>query len=161
MLALVLGLLTVIHVVRLWMVFVLAVALRQGLRSVRGAPGLLVPLLMMALVGTLAYEFQVALPLLAQVSLHGGAGTYGFLTAAMGVGAVAGGLVIAAWPGPACCRSPWPRAASPRRSSPRRWSRRFQASWPRWSSSASSPAHSWRQATPHSSSPQTLGSAAG
>ena len=69
--------------------------LRQGLRYVRGTRGLLVPLLMMALVGTLAYEFQVALPLLAQVSLHGGASTYGFLTAAMGVGAVAGGLVVA------------------------------------------------------------------
>jgi MFS family permease len=69
--------------------------LRQGLRYVRGTPGLLVPLLMMALVGTLAYEFQVALPLLARVSLHGGAGTYGFLTAAMGAGAVAGGLVVA------------------------------------------------------------------
>lgn len=70
--------------------------LRQGLRYVRGAPGLLVPLLMMALVGTLAYEFQVSLPLLARVSLHGGASTYGFLTAAMGAGAVAGGLVVAA-----------------------------------------------------------------
>jgi MFS family permease len=69
--------------------------LRQGLRYVRGTRGLLVPLLMMALVGTLAYEFQVALPLLARVSLHGGASTYGFLTAAMGVGAVAGGLVVA------------------------------------------------------------------
>ena len=69
--------------------------LRQGLRYVGRTPGLLVPLLMMALVGTLAYEFQVALPLLARVSLHGGAGTYAFLTAAMGAGAVAGGLVIA------------------------------------------------------------------
>ena len=69
--------------------------LRQGLRYVRGTPGLLVPLLMMTLVGTLAYEFQVALPLLARISLHGGAGTYGFLTAAMGIGAVAGGLVVA------------------------------------------------------------------
>jgi MFS family permease len=69
--------------------------LRQGLRYVRSTPGLLVPLVMMALVGTLAYEFQVALPLLARVSLHGGAGTYGFLTAAMGAGAVAGGLVVA------------------------------------------------------------------
>jgi hypothetical protein len=35
--------------------------LRQGPRYVRGTPGLLVPLLMMALVGTLAYEFQVTL----------------------------------------------------------------------------------------------------
>ena len=50
---------------------------------------------MMALVGTLAYEFQVSLPLLARVSLHGSAGTYGYLTAAMGIGAVAGGLVVA------------------------------------------------------------------
>jgi MFS family permease len=69
--------------------------LRQGLRYVRGTPGLLVPLLMMALVGTLAYEFQVTLPLLARLSLHGGASTYGFLTASMGVGAVLGGLVVA------------------------------------------------------------------
>jgi MFS family permease len=29
------------------------------------------------------------------VSLHGGADTYGFLTAAMGIGAVAGGLIVA------------------------------------------------------------------
>jgi MFS family permease len=70
--------------------------LRQGLRYVRAAPGLLAPLLMMALAGTLAYEFQVSLPLLARVSLHGGASTYGFLTAAMGIGAVAGGLIVAA-----------------------------------------------------------------
>lgn len=70
--------------------------LRQGLRYVQGTPGLLVPLLMMALVGTLAYEFQVSLPLLARISLHGNAGTYGFLTAAMGAGAVVGGLTVAA-----------------------------------------------------------------
>ncbi len=69
--------------------------LRQGLRYVLLTPGLLVPLLMMALVGTLAYEFQVSLPLLARISLHGNAGTYGFLTCAMGIGAVAGGLVVA------------------------------------------------------------------
>jgi MFS family permease len=69
--------------------------LRQGLRYVLRTPGLLMPLLMMALVGTLAYEFQVSLPLLAHISLHGNAGTYGFLTSAMGIGAVAGGLVVA------------------------------------------------------------------
>jgi MFS family permease len=69
--------------------------LRQGLQYVRRTPALLMPLLMMALAGTFAYEFQVSLPLLARVSLHGGASTYGFLTAAMGVGAVAGGLVVA------------------------------------------------------------------
>ena len=74
--------------------------LREGLRYVRRTPWLLLPLLMMALVGTLAYEFQVTLPLLARVSLHGNAATYGFLTAAMGVGAVVGGLVVAGLPAP-------------------------------------------------------------
>jgi len=68
---------------------------RQGLRYVAGTPDLLVPLMMLAVVGTLAYEFQVVLPLLAQGPLDGGAGTYGLLTSAMGVGAIAGGLVVA------------------------------------------------------------------
>ena len=53
------------------------------------------PLLMMALIGTLAYEFPVVLPLLAHQTLHGGATTFGFLSCAMGAGAVAGGLVVA------------------------------------------------------------------
>jgi hypothetical protein len=58
-----------------------------------------VPLVRMALVGALAYEFQVVLPLLVRVSLHGGAGIYGFLTSAMGAGAVAGGAGLGR-PGP-------------------------------------------------------------
>jgi len=70
--------------------------LRQGLRYVRATRGLLVPLLMMALIGTLAYEFPVVLPALAHRSLAGGAGTFGLLTSAMGVGAVVGGLAVAA-----------------------------------------------------------------
>jgi MFS family permease len=71
---------------------------REGLRYVRRTTALLIPLLMMALVGTLAYEFQVVLPVLARVSLHGGPEVYGFLTAAMGAGAVAGGLFVAGLP---------------------------------------------------------------
>ncbi len=70
--------------------------LRAGLAYVRRTPELAVPLVMMALVGCLAYEFQVVLPVVAAESFGGDAGTYGFLTAAMGVGAVAGGLVVAA-----------------------------------------------------------------
>jgi hypothetical protein len=70
--------------------------LRQGLRYVASRTDLFTPLLMMALIGTLAYEFPVVLPLLAHGSLHGGADTFGFLTSAMGAGAVAGGLVLAA-----------------------------------------------------------------
>jgi len=44
----------------------------------------------------LAYEFQVTLPVFAQHVFHGGAETYGGMTAAMGVGAVIGGLMTAA-----------------------------------------------------------------
>ncbi len=69
--------------------------LREGFRYVRRTPSLLVPLGMMAVVGMLAYEFQVVLPVLAQSTYHGGAQAYGFLTAAMGFGAVVGGLAVA------------------------------------------------------------------
>ncbi len=70
--------------------------LREGLRYVARNPELSVPLLMMAAVGCLAYEFQVSLPVMAREGLHVGAAGYGFMTAAMGVGAVAGGLLVAA-----------------------------------------------------------------
>jgi MFS family permease len=69
--------------------------LRDGFRYVARAPRLWVPLLMMGIVGTLAYEFQVTLPVIAKTTFGGNAATYGFLTAAMGVGAVCGGLVTA------------------------------------------------------------------
>jgi MFS family permease len=70
--------------------------LREGLRYVRRTPELAIPLLMMALVGTFAYEFQVTLPVMARQGLHAGATGYGFMTASMGAGAVLGGLVVAA-----------------------------------------------------------------
>jgi MFS family permease len=70
--------------------------LREGLRYVAREPRLAIPLLMMGLVGTLSYEFNVTLPVMAKQALHGGSGTFGFLNAAMGLGAVAGGLVSAA-----------------------------------------------------------------
>jgi MFS family permease len=69
---------------------------REGFRYVAHEPRLGVPLIMMGLVGTLAYEFQVTLPVVAKQTFHGGAATYGFLTASMGLGAVMGGLVAAA-----------------------------------------------------------------
>jgi MFS family permease len=70
--------------------------LRDGLRYVRHEPKLMLPLAMAAVVGCLAYEFQVSLPYMAAHGLHVGSAGYGFMTAAMGVGAVAGGLVMAA-----------------------------------------------------------------
>jgi MFS family permease len=69
--------------------------LRAGLRYVRATPELAIPLLMMALAGCLAYEFQVTLPVMARQGLHVGATGFGFMTAAMGVGAVIGGLLVA------------------------------------------------------------------
>ncbi|MFC4605952.1 MFS transporter [Rhodococcus kronopolitis] len=70
--------------------------LRAGLAYVGRTQELLIPLLMMALVGALAYEFQVVLPVLAQQNFGGTAEVYGFMTAAMGAGAVVGGLYVAA-----------------------------------------------------------------
>jgi len=69
--------------------------LRQGFAYVRRHVLLLVPLLMMAIVGTLTYEFQVTLPALASQTFGGSASTLGWITAAMGLGAVVGGLVSA------------------------------------------------------------------
>jgi MFS family permease len=70
--------------------------LREGFRYVRSTPELAVPLLMMAAVGCLTYEFQVSLPVMASRGLHAGSTGFGFMTAAMGLGAVLGGLLVAA-----------------------------------------------------------------
>ncbi|MBV8989939.1 MAG: MFS transporter [Solirubrobacterales bacterium] len=70
--------------------------LREGLRYIRSKRELAVPLLMMGAAGCLAYEFQVSLPVMASRGLHVGSTGYGFMTAAMGVGAVVGGLLVAA-----------------------------------------------------------------
>src|SRR5487761_7092 len=73
---------------------------RQGLRYVRSTPELLIPLIMIAVIGTLAWEFQVTLPLMASKVFHGGAAAYGVMASVMGVGAVIGGLISAARPRP-------------------------------------------------------------
>ena len=70
--------------------------LREGFAYIRRTRELAVPLLMMAVVGCLTYEFQVTLPVMASRGLHAGAAGFGFMTAAMGVGAVVGGLRLAA-----------------------------------------------------------------
>jgi MFS family permease len=70
--------------------------IRAGLRYVRSTPGLLIPLVMIAVIGTLAWEFQVSLPLMATRVFGGGAASYGIMASTMGVGAVFGGLVSAA-----------------------------------------------------------------
>jgi MFS family permease len=52
-------------------------------------------LLIVAIIGTFSYEFQVSLPMLAQNVFMAGAGGYAALLSAMGVGSVAGGLFAA------------------------------------------------------------------
>jgi MFS family permease len=69
--------------------------LREGLRYVGATRSLLIPLVMLLLVGTLAYEFRVVLPLLAHRTFDGGPGTYALMTSAMGIGAIIGGLLTA------------------------------------------------------------------
>jgi MFS family permease len=68
-------------------------AVRAGLRYVRSDPQLWIPLGLMAIVGTLGFNFQAILPLLARFTFDGGPGAYAALVSAMGVGAVIGALI--------------------------------------------------------------------
>lgn len=52
-------------------------------------------LFMMAIIGTLTYEFHVTLPMLAEFVFNGSAKSYALLTAAFGFGAVIGGVYTA------------------------------------------------------------------
>ncbi len=67
----------------------------DGFRYVRSVPLLSSILIMMAVVGTFAYEFSVSLPLLAQQTFSGNATTYAALTSAFGAGSAIGGLFAA------------------------------------------------------------------
>src|SRR6202034_2700000 len=69
--------------------------LRAGLRYAASVPAIIRPLLMMALVGTFTFEFEVSLPLLAETTFHGNGTTYSWLIGALGAGAVVGGLYAA------------------------------------------------------------------
>jgi predicted MFS family arabinose efflux permease len=68
----------------------------EALRYVRATPELLIPLALMAVVGTLGLNFHVVLPLLATMTFEGGPTSYALLVSAMGVGSVAGALVLGA-----------------------------------------------------------------
>ena len=70
--------------------------LRSALAYVARTPGLRIPLAMMALAGTLSFNFQVLLPLLASFTWHGTASLYTALAVAMGIGSVTGALVAGA-----------------------------------------------------------------
>jgi MFS family permease len=67
---------------------------RAGLRYAAGRQQLWLPLVMMALVGLLSFNFPVILPLLAKDTFHSGGGTYGLLTTMLSIGSVAGSLGV-------------------------------------------------------------------
>lgn len=69
--------------------------LREGLRYAWSNPPVRLALVMTAVIGTLAFNSQVVLALLARTTFGGDAGTYGALYAVLSVGAVAGALVAA------------------------------------------------------------------
>lgn len=68
---------------------------REGLRYVRASPELRAVLLLVLVVAMFGQNFRVVLPLLAQDTFRGGAEVYGYLTAALGLGAVLGALFSA------------------------------------------------------------------
>jgi MFS family permease len=69
--------------------------LREGVRYAWHTANLRGPLLLVFVVGLLAYNFTVILPLFAQVTFHRGATAFATLTSLMAGGAVVGGLVVA------------------------------------------------------------------
>ena len=67
---------------------------RAGLRYAASRQQLWLPLVMMALVGLLAFNFPVILPVLARDTFHGTGGTYGLLSTMLSIGSVAGSLGV-------------------------------------------------------------------
>jgi MFS family permease len=68
---------------------------REGVRYAWSIPELKVPLVMMAVIGTLAFNFQTVLPLFTERNLHGGDGLFSALMSVVSVGSLTGALVSA------------------------------------------------------------------
>jgi len=68
---------------------------RAGLQYVRTVPDLWIPLLMMAVVGTLSFNFQVVLSLFVEKTFHGGTGMFTLLFSTTAVGSLMGALSTA------------------------------------------------------------------
>ncbi len=68
---------------------------RAALRYAWSRSAIRVPLIMMAVIGTLAFNFEVLLPLLARFTFHRGPETFGLMMALLSVGYVIGSLLVA------------------------------------------------------------------
>ncbi|WP_213454158.1 MFS transporter [Rhizomonospora bruguierae] len=69
-----------------------AATITDGLRYVRGRPDLILPIVLMAVVGMLGFNFPVTLAALAKVTFASGAASFGLFTTALAGGALAGAL---------------------------------------------------------------------
>ena len=69
--------------------------IRAGLRYARSVPDLWVPLVMMTIVGTLAFNFTVVMPLFVKRSLHGTDTSYTLLYSTVSVGSLVSALYTA------------------------------------------------------------------
>lgn len=69
--------------------------IREGVKVVWADPRLRTPMLMTVVIGMLAYENQISLPLIAKFTFGREATGYGVMSSLMGVGSVIGGLLIA------------------------------------------------------------------
>jgi MFS family permease len=68
---------------------------REGLRYARSVPELWIPLVMMAVVGTLAFNFQTVLPLFTRRDLGGSDVTFTLLMSTVSLGSLVGALATA------------------------------------------------------------------
>jgi MFS family permease len=68
---------------------------REGIKYVRNTPALYLPMILVGFVATFGINFNVWVPLLAKHELHAGAGEFGVLTSALGIGSVVGALGLA------------------------------------------------------------------
>jgi len=66
---------------------------REGLSYVRRSRELLVPIVLVGIVGTFGFNFQITLALIDKVIFHRGAGAFGILSSLLAAGSLAGALV--------------------------------------------------------------------
>lgn len=67
-------------------------SLRDGLSYVRHRRELLIPIVMVGIVGTFGFNFQITLALMDKTVLHRGAGTFGLLSSLLAAGSLVGAL---------------------------------------------------------------------
>ncbi len=73
--------------------------IRAGLSYIGRTPSVLGIMVLLGIISTFALNFNVLVPTLTRIVLHGQASQYGFLTSAMGVGALLGSVILATFGG--------------------------------------------------------------